>query len=293
MVYSQLIIRAEKHQLVIMLILLSPAKTLDLETPSRIAYPTQPGFMDDSARLVGTLRRYKKGKLGKLMNISEALAELNVDRFESWAPPFDEKNARPAIQAFRGDVYIGLDADTLGKSDLKYAQQHLRILSGLYGVLKPFDLMQAYRLEMGTALKTRRGKNLYDFWGDRLTNHLNEEAAGLAANQAANLADGLADAPVVNLASNEYFKSVRTNKLASPLVSPIFRDQKNGDYKIISFFAKKARGAMARHLIQRRAKGIDDVLDFKGLGYRYNAKASSERQPVFLRTERAAQPYLA
>ena len=264
-----------------MLILLSPAKTLDMETPSRIAEPTQPGFMDDSERLVGTLKRYKKGKLGKLMHISEALAELNVGRYQSWVPPFDGKNARPAIQAFRGDVYTGLDADTLSKRDLAYAQKHLRILSGLYGVLKPFDLMQAYRLEMGTALKTRRGKSLYDFWGDRLTKHLNKETADMA------------DACVVNLASNEYFKSIKANKLVSPLVSPVFKDQKNGDYKIISFFAKKARGAMARHLIQSRSRGVDDVINFEALGYRFNAEASSEGQPVFLRTERAAQPYLA
>ena len=281
MVYSRLLIRAREHFLVTMLILLSPAKTLDMETPSRIAEPTQPGFMDDSERLVGTLKRYRKGKLGELMRISEALAQLNVDRFESWSQPFDEDNARPAIQAFRGDVYIGLDADTLGRRDLAYAQKHLRILSGLYGVLKPFDLMQGYRLEMGTSLKTRRGKSLYDFWGDRLTDHLNEEAANMA------------NAQVVNLASNEYFKSVKAGKLAAPLVSPVFKDQKNGDYKIISFFVKKARGAMARHLIQTRAKGIDDVMDFKELGYRYNAKASSEGQPVFLRTEKAAQPHLA
>lgn len=264
-----------------MLILLSPAKTLDMETPSRIAEPTQPGFMDDSERLVGTLKRYKKGKLGELMHISDALAQLNAERFESWAPPFDENNARPAIQAFRGDVYVGLDADTLGKRDLAYAQKHLRILSGLYGVLKPFDLMQAYRLEMGTALKTRRGKNLYDFWGEQLTKHLNEETGAMS------------NPHVINLASNEYFKSIKKNKLVASLVSPVFKDQKNGDYKIISFFAKKARGAMARHLIQTRAKGMDDVLNFNGLGYRYNAKASLEGQPVFLRTEKAAQPYLA
>lgn len=264
-----------------MLILLSPAKTLDMETPSRIAEPSQPGFMDESEKLVNTLRRYKKAKLGQLMSISEPLAELNVDRFDSWAPPFDDKNARPAIQAFRGDVYLGLDADTLGKRDLTYAQKHLRILSGLYGVLKPYDLIQAYRLEMGTALKTRRGKSLYDFWGSRLTDSLNEETQSMSS------------ACVVNLASNEYFKSVKKNELQAPLVSPVFKDQKNGDYKIISFFAKKARGAMARHLIQNRAATTEELKSFKALGYRYNAKASSEGQPVFLRTEKAAKPYLA
>ena len=272
---------AKEQYYPVMLILLSPAKTLDMDTPSGIAEPTQPGFMDESARLVGTLKRYRKGKLGKLMNISEPLAQINVERFAAWAPPFNKDNAKPAIHAFRGDVYLGLDADTLNKRDLTYAQKHVRMLSGLYGVLKPYDLMQAYRLEMGTALKTRRGKNLYDFWGDRLTQHLNDEA------------DTSKSPLVVNLASNEYFKAVRKNKLVPPLVSPVFKDQKNGDYKVVSFFAKKARGAMARHLIQTRAKDMDAVLEFKNLGYRYNAKASSEWQPVFLRTEKAAQPYLA
>ena len=158
-----------------MLILLSPAKTLDMQTPSRVADPTLPGFMEESEKLVKTLRRYPKRKLGELMNISESLAELNAQRFTQWESEFDTRNARPAIQAFRGDVYVGLDADTLGKRDLNYAQKHLRILSGLYGVLKPLDLMQAYRLEMGTSLKTRRGKSLYEFWGDRITEHLNSE----------------------------------------------------------------------------------------------------------------------
>lgn len=264
-----------------MLILLSPAKTLDMDTPTRVSSATQPGFMDESQKLVTTLKRYRKGKLGELMKLSESLAALNVERFESWQPPFDTENARPAIQAFRGDVYVGLDADTLNKRDLAFAQKHLRILSGLYGILKPLDLMQAYRLEMGTPLKTRRGKNLYEFWGERLTAQINDELE--AMNKAA----------VINLASNEYFQSVKKNSLVAPLVSPVFKDEKNGSYKVISFFAKKARGAMARHLVTTRAKGLDDVLTFKGLGYRYNKAASSEGQPVFLRSEKAAQPYLA
>jgi len=262
-----------------MLILLSPAKTLDMETPARVSNLSQPGFMDDSAKLVTSLKRYRKRKLGELMNISESLAETNVERFESWQPPFDADNAKPAIQAFRGDVYIGLDADTLKKRDLEFAQNHLRILSGLYGVLRPLDLMQAYRLEMGTALKTRRGKNLYEFWGDRITNSLNDEL------------NEMKKPAVVNLASNEYFKSVKPAKLQAPLLSPVFKDEKNGDYKIISFFAKKARGSMARFLIQSRSKEVEAVKDYAELGYRYSAKLSSEGQPVFLRSEKAAQPY--
>ncbi len=264
-----------------MLILLSPAKTLDMQTPSRVAKPSLPGFMEESEKLVKTLRRYPKKKLGELMHISEALATLNAERFKQWSPEFDENNSRPAIQAFRGDVYVGLDADSLGARDLNYAQKHLRILSGLYGVLKPLDLMQAYRLEMGTALKTRQGKSLYEFWGDTITEHLNSELT----TQKSSL--------VVNLASNEYFKSVRKANLDSPLISPVFKDEKNGNYKIISFFAKKARGAMARQLIQKRASSADDVFGFDALGYRFSEQDSSEGQPVFLRSEKAAQPYLA
>lgn len=264
-----------------MIILLSPAKTLDMQSPSRINEPTQPDFREESERLVKTLKRYPRKKLGQLMNISDALAELNAERFRLWQPEGDESNARPVIQAFRGDVYVGLDADTLNKRDLNYAQKHLRILSGLYGVLRPYDLMQAYRLEMGTALKTRRGKSLYDFWGDRITTRLNEDLAQHSS------------AVVINLASNEYFKSVKKNELAAPLVSPVFKDEKNGEYKVISFFAKKARGAMARHLIQERAAKVEVVNDFTALGYRFDKKSSSEAQPVFLRSEKAAQPYLA
>jgi len=260
---------------------LSPAKTLDMQTPSRVADYTLPEFMDESEKLVKTLRRYPKRKLGDLMNISESLAELNAQRFDQWQPDVDPQKARPAIQAFRGDVYVGLDVDSLGKRDLNYAQKHLRILSGLYGVLKPLDLMQAYRLEMGTSLKTRRGKSLYEFWGDRITQHLNEE---LASHK---------QPLVVNLASNEYFKSVNKTKLDGTLMSPVFKDEKKGQYKVISFFAKKARGAMARYLIQERVSTENMVFDFDALGYRYDETQSSEGCPVFLRSEKAAQPYLA
>jgi cytoplasmic iron level regulating protein YaaA (DUF328/UPF0246 family) len=264
-----------------MLILLSPAKTLDMETPSSVATPSVPLFLEDSSKLVATLKRYPKTKLSRLMRISESLAELNAQRFAAWHPDFDADNARPCIQAFRGDVYVGMDADTLTEHDLDFAQRHVRILSGLYGILRPLDLMQAYRLEMGTPLKTRRGTSLYAFWGERLTKHLNNELHSMM------------DPLVVNLASNEYFKSVHQHRLESPLCSPVFKDEKNGEYKVISFFAKRARGAMARHLVQSRATGLDAVLAFDGLGYRYDKRASSEGQPVFLRSMKAAQPYLA
>lgn len=252
-----------------------------METPSRVDAPSLPGFLDESEKLVKSLRRYRKRRLGELMHISESLAELNVQRYDKWQIDFDPSVARPAIQAFRGDVYVGLDADTLGKRDLNFAQKHLRILSGLYGILKPFDQMQAYRLEMGTALKTRRGKSLYDFWGNSITENLNHELEDQRSPM------------VVNLASSEYFKSVRPDALEGSLMSPVFKDEKNGQYKIISFFAKKARGAMARHLIKKRASDSDDVLAFDALGYQYDEDQSSEGKPVFIRSEAAAQPYLA
>lgn len=264
-----------------MLILLSPAKTLDMQSASRVDKPSSPHFTEEPERLVNTLKRYPKKKLGELMSISENLAELNAQRYKLWQPEVDPEQARPAIEAFRGDVYVGLDVDTLGKRDLNFAQDHLRILSGLYGVLRPFDLMQAHRLEMGTSLKTRYGKSLYEFWGSTITDHINTEL------------DQLSKPLLVNLASNEYFKSVKKNELSSPAVSPVFKDEKNGNYKVISFFAKKARGAMARHLIQTRADSLSDVLGFEALGYQYDPEQSSEALPVFTRSEKAARPYLA
>ena len=264
-----------------MLVLLSPAKTLDLDTPCRINSFTQPDFLDHSQRLIDQLRKYRKGRLGKLMNISDALAELNVARNHQWQTPFTDKNARPCIQAFRGDVYIGLDADTMTHADLKFAQKHVRILSGLYGLLRPLDLMQAYRLEMGTSLKTRRGVNLYEFWGNRLTQRLNDELAESASPL------------VVNLASNEYFKAINARKLLPPLVSPVFKDQKNGNYKVISFFAKKARGAMARYVIENRCTTADALRDFRSLGYRYSKVESQPDKPVFLRSEKISLKYAA
>jgi len=262
-----------------MLILLSPAKTLDFETAPRTRQVTTPAFLDDSQKLVETLKKYKPKKLGKLMNLSDNLAQLNVERYESWATPFPDGVARPSIQAFRGDVYLGLDADTMSLNDIKRAQKHIRILSGLYGVLKPLDMMLPYRLEMGTALKTRRGKNLYEFWGTRITDSLNEELQAFSSPL------------VVNLASNEYFKSVKKPLLSAPLVEPVFKDEKEAGYKVISFFAKKARGAMARYLVENKATGVEDLYDFNGLGYKFNKKASSEGSPVFLRTAKAAQSH--
>jgi len=262
-----------------MIILLSPAKTLDFETAPRTKQVTTPAFLEESGKLVDTLKKYKPKRLGKLMSISENLAELNVGRFEAWQTPFPKGEARPCIQAFRGDVYLGLDADTMSMADIKRAQKHIRILSGLYGVLKPLDMMLPYRLEMGTSLKTRRGKNLYEFWGTRITDSLNEELQKF-------------DSPlVVNLASNEYFKSVKKSLLVAPLIEPIFKDEKDSGYKVIGFFAKKARGAMARYLVENKVKHADGLLDFSSLGYKYSKKESVQGRPVFLRSAKAAQQH--
>ena len=260
-----------------MLILLSPAKTLDMDAPSRVAAPTMPAHLDESERLVRTLRGKSAKALGTLMDLSEPLAALNRQRYRDWARPFDADVARPAIEAFRGDVYAGLDVDTLDAAELDAAQRRVRILSGLYGVLRPFDLMRAYRLEMGTRLSTRRGSTLYEFWGTRLTDALNAE-----------LADG-DGAPVVNLASNEYFRAVDPRALAVPVVSPVFRDGKRGEHRVISFFAKRARGAMARHLVRADDASPDAVRAFDGLGYRFDASSSTDATPVFLRDERTAR----
>jgi cytoplasmic iron level regulating protein YaaA (DUF328/UPF0246 family) len=264
-----------------MLTLLSPAKTLDLETPARTASTTEPVFLEDAQALVKTASRLSAPKLAALMKLSDSLATLNRDRFREWELKHTGDAVRPAIQAFRGDVYVGLDADTLDDDDLAFAQNHLRILSGLYGVLKPLDVMRAYRLEMGTRLATRRGKSLYDFWGDRVAKALDEEA------------DAMGSATIVNLASNEYFSVISKPGVASEVISPVFHDEKNGEYKIISFFAKRARGALARYLITERAKTPEALKDFNGLGYRYSKRESTENAPVFRRSEKAAQPYLA
>ncbi len=258
-----------------MLILVSPAKTLDFETQPPVEQNTQPRFLDDSQVLIKQLRRLSAPKVGKLMNISDDLAKLNATRFKSWQLPLEPGDAKQSLFAFRGDVYTGIDADSMKKRDVQFAQKHLRILSGLYGVLRPLDLMLPYRLEMGTKLENKRGKNLYQFWGDNLTESLNEELATLKS-------------PLVfNLASNEYFKAVNPKKLKAQLISPVFKDRKNGEYKLISFFAKKARGMMARYIIDNRIKDIECIKDFDTGGYRYSKKLSTLHEPVFTREEQA------
>jgi hypothetical protein len=254
-----------------MLIVLSPAKTLDFESPIKVNKTTEPDFIPRSAELISTLRTMPPAQIGSLMSISDSLAQLNVARYASWSKKFTADNSRPAMLAFDGDVYEGLDARSLNARQLDWAQKHLRILSGLYGLLRPLDLMQPYRLEMGTRLATKRGKDLYAFWGDQITEALNESLT-VAKAQA-----------LVNLASEEYFKSVKPAKLDRPVITPVFEEWKGGGYKIVSFFAKRARGLMARYAIEHRLSKPEQLKDFDSEGYAFDAKASNEARWIFRR----------
>ena len=254
-----------------MLLLLSPAKILDYESPIPDVQATEPLFVAQSAQLIATLKKKSPKQIAELMDLSEALAKLNTDRYKAWSPQSNASNARPAVLAFNGDVYEGLDAKSLKSKDLKWAQQHVRILSGLYGVLRPLDLMQAYRLEMGTSLKVGKANNLYQFWGAQIAPHLNAE---------------LASTPhpvIVNLASQEYFKAVDRKALKARVIDCVFQDQKNGQYKIISFFAKRARGLMARYAIEHQVKHPEALQDFNLEGYAFEASVSSDDTWVFRR----------
>jgi uncharacterized protein len=256
-----------------MLIVLSPAKTLDFTAPAPLRRHTQPELLDQSRVLNAVLRDHDAASLGKLMAISSDLSQLNVERNQHWAPPFTLENAKQALFAFRGDVYGGLDADSFSSEDLAWAQQHLRILSGLYGLLRPLDLMQAYRLEMGTRLANPAGKDLYAFWADSLTRALNQalQAQG----------DGI----LLNLASEEYFSAVKPAVLEGEILTPVFKDYKNGTYKIISFFAKKARGQMASWIIRERLADPAALKEFHVGGYRYSQSLSSAAVLVFTRKQ--------
>ena len=254
-----------------MLLVISPAKTLDYESPLPTRRHTQPAFIEHSKELIAGLRELSPARLSELMGISDKLAGLNAARFGSWSPSFTPENARPAILAFKGDVYTGLQAEEFSEADFDYAQQHLRMLSGLYGLLRPLDLMQPYRLEMGTAFKNARGKDLYAFWGDRISEWLN-----LALKEQG-------DDVLVNLASKEYFSAVKRPALKARVIDCEFRDFKNGEYKIISFHAKKARGLMARYVIRNRLEHPEAMTAFDEAGYRYVPERSSANNLVFLR----------
>ncbi|MFC6671771.1 peroxide stress protein YaaA [Marinobacterium aestuariivivens] len=257
-----------------MLIVISPAKTLDYETPAATERYSQPDWLDQSELLIDELRKLSVQDLAGLMKLSDKLASLNVARYESWSRPFTPENAKQALLAFKGDVYGGLEAASLSDDDLAFAQSHLRILSGLYGLLKPLDLMQPYRLEMGTRLGNARGKDLYDFWGSRLTEALNDELEG-------------PEPVLVNLASNEYFKSVQPKKLNARLITPVFKDWKNGQYKIISFYAKKARGLMTRYIIQNRIENPEQIKQFDLEGYQFAPEMSKGDTWTFIRDPEA------
>ena len=254
-----------------MLIVLSPAKRLDFTEPSPDAPSTHRRFVDDTATLSKTARNQTQADLRRLMGISADLAKLNQARFKAFDPDALDAGIQAAF-AFDGDVYQGLDARTLEKAGLAFAQAHLRILSGLYGLLRPLDRIQPYRLEMGTRLKTRRGSSLYDFWGDRISKQLNADA------------EGQADPSLVNLASQEYFGAVDARALKLPVVTPHFREEKDGESRIISFFAKKARGTMARFAIDERIETASDLKAFDRDGYRFQKSASTETDWIFTRT---------
>lgn len=256
-----------------MLMVISPAKTLDFESPLATKRYTQPALLEESQKLIAVARRLSPADIGSLMHISDKLAVLNAERFNDWQPDFTPDNARQAILAFKGDVYTGLQAETFSEAAFDFAQQHLRMLSGLYGLLRPLDLMQAYRLEMGIKLANPAGKDLYSFWGDKLTHALN---AALAEQ---------GDSVLINLASDEYFKAVKPKLLKGEIVKPVFLDEKNGKFKVISFYAKKARGLMSRYIIENELTQPEQLKTFDVDGYAFDADASKGNELVFKRPE--------
>ena len=250
--------------------IISPAKKLDYETPNQQFPSSQPMLLNHSSALMSDLKQLSPQEVSSLMGLSDKLGALNYERFQKWETPFTESNSKQAILAFKGDVYQGLDAESLSVSELDWAQHNVRILSGLYGILKPMDLMQPYRLEMGIKFATKRGHNLYDFWNSIITEELNKNFSSDNSN-------------LLNLASNEYFKSINVSELKANVISPVFMDKKNGKYKIISFFAKKARGLMTRYIIKNRIEDITDIQNFEEGGYFFSEAMSEDNKPVFCR----------
>ena len=250
--------------------IISPAKKLDYSPIEKNLDSTVPGLLQHSNELIKYLKSLNPQEVSSLMGLSDKLGALNYERFQEWETPFTKSNSKQAILAFKGDVYQGLDAESLSETELIWAQKHVRILSGLYGVLKPLDLMQAYRLEMGTKFPTNRGKNLYEFWNSIITDELNRTFSSK-------------EDTLLNLASNEYFKSINSSELKANVITPIFMDRKNGKYKIISFFAKKARGLMTRYVIKNQTEDIADIQNFEEGGYFFNEEMSEDNKPVFCR----------
>ena len=250
--------------------IISPAKKLDYSPVEKNLDSTIPSLLEHSNELIKDLKSLNPQEVSSLMSLSDKLGALNYERFQEWETPFTKSNSKQAILAFKGDVYQGLDAESLSETELIWAQKHVRILSGLYGILKPMDLMQPYRLEMGTKFATKRGQNLYDFWNSIITEELNKNFSSDNTN-------------LLNLASNEYFKSINVSELKANVISPVFMDKKNGKYKIISFFAKKARGLMTRYVIKNRIEDITDIQNFEEGGYFFNEEMSEDNKPVFCR----------
>lgn len=257
-----------------MLLLISPAKTLDYQSPLATKRYTQPELLEYSQQLISEARELSEAQIKTLMGVSDKIASLNATRFHDWHPDFTPDNARQAILAFKGDVYTGLQAETFNDADFDYAQRHLRMLSGLYGVLRPLDLMQPYRLEMGIKLNNAKGSDLYAFWGDIISHTLNDALAAQGDNV------------LINLASDEYFKAVRPAKINAKIIKPVFLDEKNGKFKVISFYAKKARGLMSRYVIENRLTLPQQLTQFDVDGYAWDRDMSSETELVFRRPER-------
>lgn len=254
-----------------MIIVISPAKTINFEITPQTKTFSQPAFTEQSEKLVEVLRKFAPSRLQKLMRINPKLAELNATRFLQWSLPFTAENAKQALLVFNGEVYNGLKAETLSEQDLNYAQEHLRILSGLYGVLRPLDLIQPYRLEMGTKLKVGRKTDLYNFWGYLLTDHINEVFKN--TNQKY----------LINLASGEYFKALDHQKLRVEIITPVFKDFSGGEYKFLTVYGKKARGMMARFILQNRIEEVEKIKLFDEDGYYYNDQLSHGNNWVFTR----------
>lgn len=254
-----------------MLTVISPAKKLDYSSPITSAVHTQPALLEHSQELLAGLKVLSPKDVCALMGLSDQLGALNYERFQEWQTPFTSENARPAVLAFKGDVYQGLDAESLSDQQLAWAQDNLRILSGLYGLLRPLDLMQAYRLEMGTKFANDRGADLYQFWGSIITDEINTVLTGSS------------DAVLLNLASNEYFKSVQAKDIQGRIVTPVFMDKKADKFKIISFFAKKARGLMSAFIIKNKITQVEDIKKFDVDGYSYNSAMSEGDKWVFTR----------
>lgn len=255
-----------------MMIVISPAKTLDFESEKRNLQGTQPLFQDEASKVAAIIRKQSEKKLSALMDISKELAHLNYIRYQQWGAQTDDTSKRHALLAFKGDVYIGLQAETLTDEQMAYAQDHLRILSGLYGLLRPLDLIEAYRLEMGTKIKIGRKNDLYQFWLDKITKQLKEEMKQTG------------DSVLINLASNEYFKSINVKKLGVNIISPQFKEEKNGELKMISFFAKKARGMMSRFILTNNISDPEHLTAFSEDGYRYEPSLSTPEKPLFVRS---------